>query len=95
MPEFNFLLPLLMVLPILSAVTITFWPAGRTAEIRRFALVGALLVFALGCLIGLAFDPAASGSMQMQGRATWIEPFGLTEANLPERTTEQLCQPVS
>jgi len=78
MPEFNFLLPLLMVLPILSAVTITFWPAGRTAEIRRFALVGALLVFALGCLIGLAFDPAASGSMQMQGRATWIEPFGLT-----------------
>lgn len=30
-----------------------------------------------------------------KGHLALIEPFGLTEANLPERTTEQLCQPVS
>ena len=30
-----------------------------------------------------------------EGHLALIEPFGLTEADLPEKTTEELCRPVS
>ncbi len=54
-------LGVLLLLPFLSAVVISFLPAQNSALIRRFAISASTLVLAYACLFFLEFDTSVSG----------------------------------
>ncbi|MCC7192662.1 MAG: NADH-quinone oxidoreductase subunit M [Phycisphaeraceae bacterium] len=80
----KYLLPLLVLLPLLGGIAIAFLPRGRESTARSSALFWSLLTFALSVLMACRFNYSTDGSfdpsavMQFDSSITWVPSFGLS-----------------
>lgn len=80
----KYLLPLLVLLPLLGGIAIAFLPRGKESTARASALFWSLLTFALSLLLacrfnyhdGVVYDPSAT--TQFTSSITWVPGFGLS-----------------
>lgn len=71
------ILPLLVLIPVVTAVVILFLPANRGDTVRITALVGSVITGALSLYVLADFDSGVSG-FQFLTRYWWIESFGIS-----------------
>ena len=70
----------LIVVPLLGAAVVWALPGAARRHARSVAVAVSLLVLVLGVLAALQFDTAASGTHQLEERASWIPAFGVSYA---------------
>ena len=70
----------LIVVPLLGAAVVWALPGAARRHARRVAVAVSLLVLVLGVLAALQFDTSASGTHQLEERASWIPAFGVSYA---------------
>lgn len=70
----------LIVVPLLGAAVVWALPGAARRHARSVAVAVSLLVLVLGVLAALQFDTSASGTHQLQERASWIPAFGVSYA---------------
>lgn len=69
------LLSLLVFLPILLAIVVTFWP--QNSSLRYIALAGSIIEFLVSLIVLGQFNPN-SASLQLVEKYTWVERFGIS-----------------
>ena len=70
----------LIVVPLLGAAVVWALPGAARRHARSVAVAVSLLVLVLGVLAALQFDTSASGTHQLEERASWIPAFGVSYA---------------
>lgn len=73
----EFLIPLMMVLPLLSGLALMVLPL-KPGAVRSHALVGSVLPLIVSLALVRAFDWGQCGAVQFASQITWVDAFGLS-----------------
>src|SRR5262245_24651736 len=75
----KFLLPSLVLLPLVLGLLLTTIPRGKDEVVKKLAFLWTLVLFALSLVVALRFDwsPDKTASLQFGSELPWVPQFGL------------------